>query len=210
MFSGGANTRAVPGVGEQEYSGISGTGYLSLVYILRKLNLVHEDGRFNRNETNSPEASPLARKLGGRLRMSDGQVEFKLTDNLKLTGTDLEELLKVKAAFSLAVQSLFSAANLAVSDLRKCYLAGALGKYAQSDSLFGLGFLPDGLKAEKVTAVGNAALTGSELLLREPYSRILAARWAAGVKTLNLTSDESFMRFYLNHMRFCFPLADYA
>lgn len=195
---------------KDEYSGISGTGYLSLTHILRKLNLVLEDGRFNAAGVSDPGFSPLARGLAENLRTRNGQLEFELPGGLSLTGTDLEELLKVKAAFSLAAESLLKAAGLKPADLRHCYLAGALGKHVRSADLFGLGFLPDALKADKVSAVGNAALAGAELLLSDPSSRDMVARWAGGVNTLNLTADKTFMSLYLKHMRFAFPPAEYV
>lgn len=182
------------------YSGISGTGYLSLVHILRNLDLVREDGRFN-----EPPALPLAQRLARQLRDRAGQIELELPGKLRLTGMDLEEILKVKAAFSLALHSLLRAAQLMPADLRACCLAGALGRHVRADDLFALGFLPAALKSDRVKAVGNTALAGAELMLADPGARDLAAHWAAGVRVLNLTEDNTFMQLYLNHMRFCFP-----
>ena len=185
---------------EPHYNGISGTGYLSLIHILRNLNLVREDGRFN-----AAAPLPLARKLARHLHARAGQTELELPGRLRLTGTDVEEILKVKAAFSLAVHSLLTAADLSPTHLRACCLAGALGRHVRADDLFALGFLPAALKTNKVKAVGDTALAGAELMLTDTRSRDLAAQWAAGVKVLNLTADNTFMRLYLNHMRFCFP-----
>lgn len=185
---------------EAHYRGISGTGYLSLVHILRNLDLVREDGQFN-----ADAPLPLARKLARHLHARAGQTELELPGELRLTGTDVEEILKVKAAFSLAVHSLLAAAELSPADLRACCLAGALGRHVRADDLFALGFLPAALKASKVTSVGNTALAGAKLMLADPRARDLAAQWASGVKVLNLAADKTFMRLYLNHMRFCFP-----
>ena len=185
---------------EAHYNGISGTGYLALIHILRNLDLVREDGRFN-----AAAPLPLAQKLARHLHVRSGQTELELPGRLRLTSTDLEGILKVKAAFSLAVYSLLNAAELAPGDLRACCLAGALGRHARADDLFALGFFPAALKANRVKAVGDTALAGAELILADPRARDLAAQWAAGVKVLNLTGDKTFMQLYLNHMRFCFP-----
>ena len=207
---GGAGAAPVePGDGVAQYPGISGTGYLSLVHILYKLNIIGEDGRFNAEAAAQAGLTPLARGLAKQLRARNGQTELALPGKLSLTGTDLEELLKVKAAFSLAVDSLLKAAELKAASLRNCYLAGALGKHVRAADLLGLGFLPGALKPEKIKAVGNAALYGAQLLLRSAGHREAATQWAAGVKTLNLTADKTFMRLYLNHMRFCFPPSDH-
>ena len=195
-------TRATE-TGAAHYSGISGTGYLSLVHILRNLDLVREDGRFNESPV-----LPLAQKLTRDLRIHAGQMELELPGKLRLTGTDIEEILKVKAAFSLALHSLLRAARLTPADLQSCCLAGALGRHVRVDDLFALGFFPAALKADKVKAMGNTALAGAELMLADPGARDLAAQWTAGTRVLNLTKDNTFMQLYLNHMRFSFPAHD--
>ena len=184
-------------------TGISGTGYLSLAHILLKLGLIGEDGIFV--APNAGGLSPLAKKLALGLHSHAGQPALELPGGLFLTASDLEEILKVKAAFSAAIYSLLKAARLAPADLRACFLAGALGEYVKVDDLFGLGFLPAALNAGKTTAAGNMALAGAELLLTRPRSRTLAANWARGVEVINLAEGKGFMELYLKHMRFCFP-----
>ena len=186
--------------------GISGTGYLSLTHILLKLGLINENGNF----TDPVAQSPLTQKLALGLQLDKGQAKFELPGGLSLYARDLEEILKVKAAFSAAVHSLLKAARLAPVALQKCYLAGALGSYINGDDLFGLGFLPAQLKADKVVAAGNLSLAGAKLMLTSPLNATAAAAWAKSVEVLNLTEDKDFMALYLEHMRFCFPGINYA
>lgn len=199
-------TSTAPGSGPSaensaEYTGISGTGYLSLAHILLKLKLIGEDGIFA-----APGGlSPLAEKLAANLKLRNGQTELTLPGGLAFTAGDLEEILKVKAAFSTAIRSLLTAAGIAPTELCKCYLAGALGLHVNAGDLLGLGFLPAALKADKIEAVGNLALAGAKLMLTRPHSRTLAAAWAKNAQVINLTEDKGFMALYLRHMRFCFP-----
>ncbi|MEI3479344.1 MAG: ASKHA domain-containing protein [Bilophila sp.] len=69
----------------------------------------------------------------------------------------MEEILKVKAAFSLAFECLLDAAGLESRDVARVYLGGALGEYASGEALETLGFLPPGLRS-RVTAAGNTSL----------------------------------------------------
>ncbi len=199
------NSPQKPGI-KDTYAGISGTGYLSLTHILLKLGLISENGNF----TDPKAQPPLAQKLALGLRMDNGQARFELPGGLSLHARDLEEIIKVKAAFSAAVHSLLKAARLAPAALQKCYLAGALGTYVNADDLTGLGFLPARLKTDKITAAGNLALAGAKLMLTTLSAKDAAAAWAKSVEVLNLTEDKNFMDLYLEHMRFCFPGMDYA
>ncbi len=185
------------------YTGISGTGYLSLHRQLRQLKIIGDDGRFN-----TDGLPPLARKITAGLHNRSGQLELQLVDNLSLTGTDVEEILKVKAAFSLAVDTLLDAARLAPKDLSACFLAGALGQYVNLEDLYGLGFLPDSLPQKNIRILGNTALAGAELLLGSPQARDSAVAWAKSAYALNLTADKAFMTRFLKHMQFNFPPSD--
>ena len=118
-----------------------------------------------------------------------------------MTATDVEELLKVKAAFSLGLRRLLDAAAVPTQKLVYVYLAGALGEYADKQALENLGFFPRGM-ASRLLAKGNTSLEGAELLLRSPQSRASLKRWASSVVSLELAADEEFVRSFPEHMRF--------
>lgn len=179
-------------------TGISGTGYLSLVHALLRAGLLDNEGRF----VTSP-LSPLAQKLAAShfLQKDDGEMRLSLSGGLALYASDVEELLKVKAAFSLAVERLLHAANLPRTALTALYLAGALGMHATPSDLEGIGFLPPGMAARAV-AVGNTSLRGAALLLTDPELRAPLSRWRDGCRALDLTADPGFSAAFLRHMRF--------
>ena len=175
--------------------GITATGYLSLLRILRASNLVAEDGLFA-----AGNGTPLARAMDkGR----DGERErsLRLPGKMVLYASDVEEILKVKAAFTLAVARLLRAAGLPASALARICLAGSLGANVSLTSLTALGFLPPGTGG-KVVFSGNTALDGAALFLRNAAVRESCARWAGTVVTLDLASDSSFGEEFAQHMVF--------
>ncbi len=185
-------------LGETAPKGISGSGYLSLLRALLKAGLLDRDGHFVRPQAAS---AALAKRIGSPEAGSGGEARLRLPGRLFLLASDVEELLKVKAAFSLAVARLLAAANLAPFALTAVYLAGALGAHVPPDALEELGFLPPGL-GTRIQAVGNSSLAGAALFLREKKSRDASLAWAENVRTLELALDPAFTNSYAEHMIF--------
>ncbi len=178
--------------------GISATAYVSLLAILLRAGLLREDGAFVPDP-----AMPLARRLAMALeaRKGSGGARLRLPHGQWLCAADVEELLKVKAAFALALESLLAAAGLAPQDVSALCLAGALGEHVRVHDLQTLGFIPPSL-APRLRVVGNASLEGAALLAVQPQQREELARLCVGAKVLSLVDEKNFHQNYLRHMRF--------
>lgn len=177
--------------------GISATGYLALLSLLRQTGVMDADGHFQPGGA----VMPLARRLAEQLDMRQGRPCLRLPHGLWLSAQDVEELLKVKAAFSLALHSLLEAAGLTPSALACLCLAGALGEHVPAGHLEMLGFVPQGM-GQRIRAVGNASLRGAVLLAREAQRREALARLCARAQLLPLAEAPDFHQKYLRHMRF--------
>lgn len=174
---------------------LCGTGYISLLKVLLRAGLLDEDGRF----VMEPH-SPLARRLAASLVMVRGERRLPLPGGLHLSAGDVEEVLKVKAAFSLAYERLLAEAGMPGTALDAVYLAGALGEHARPEDLETLGFLPAGV-ASRARAIGNASLRGAELLLLHPELRDRIVAWRAGCRVVDLTAATGFAQAFVRHMR---------
>lgn len=192
-------------------SRISATAYLAMLNHLVKLGIITNEGLFDADSrqvlakrilltshSEGRQSRLITMPTGGkRLLLSPGRTEPYLSSE------DVEEILKVKAAFSVAVQELLKTAGLTFSNLKRFYLAGSLGKHVQTSDLEGLGFLPPG-GALSASAVGNSSLAGAELFLKAPASRDQILKWTEGVRHLELTATDNFTGLYMDHMRFSF------
>lgn len=181
--------------GGPDVPGITGTGYLSLLARLRSLEILDEAGRF------VPGATPLARRVAAALGSRGGEPCLGLPGGMHLLARDVEELLKVKAAFDLALSRLLAEAGLAARDLTAVCLAGALGRHASPMDLEALGFLPPGL-GEKVRAVGNTSLMGAVRMLLDREARAWVEALPGRCRLLELNADPGFQAAYLARMRF--------
>lgn len=175
---------------------ICGTGYLSLLHALLRAGVLDADGAFR-----ASPPSPLGRGLAAGLEHTRGEARLPLPRGLYLAAGDVEEILKVKAAFSLALERLLEEAGLKPAALRAVYLSGALGSHASGADLEALGFVPQGLGA-RLRGMDNSSLEGAQWLLLHPECRPALARRCAACRTLDLTADPAFTHNYLRHMRF--------
>lgn len=183
--------------------GISGSGYISLVHKLYSSGIINYEGRFNRPSAALHSApSPLQSKLFSAIRPNpQGIKSFYITPDVYISATDIEEILKVKAAFSLALELLLKDSKLQLSDIAQLYIAGAMGRHVPLQAGVELGFIPKPL-AERTTAVGNTALAGAVLLARQKDLRPDLVKWAKNVHTLDLAASTYFQSGYPKAMHF--------
>ena len=178
-------------------TGMTGTGYLALTAILLRHGVLDESGRFGQGST------PLAARLAADVTTIAGEPAFKLGHGLFLPASDVEEILKVKAAFNLAMSALLTEAGLGPSGLRAIYIAGALGEHVSQDDLETLGFLPPGTKGRTVKA-GNTSLQGTEMLVTDTDARAFAGTLPDTITALDLAADQSFGDRFMKRMRFTY------
>ena len=193
----GLEARTLDGAVPSRAAGLTGTAYLSLLAHLVRLGLVNAQGQFR------PGTTPLGTRLAERIEVRGGERVFALFDGMALSAVDVEEVLKVKAAFNLALSRLLAEATLRPGALAALCLAGALGAHVAVDDLEALGFLPAGL-GTRVRAVGNTSLAGARLLLADPQARAWVEALPARVRTLDLTGDPGFGQEFVGRMRFSF------
>lgn len=191
---------------------ITGAGYLSLLALLRKAGVLDVAGRFQSNSIpgGKDPAAPLGRRLAAGVSMMRGEPRLALPgvegpSGLSwLAAADVEELLKVKAAFNCALTRLLAEAKLAPHELSVVFLAGALGAHAGVENLETLGFFPTGLSG-RVRVLGNSSLAGCRLFLINPRTRAWAVEVGGRIQALDLAAADDFASSFITRMVF-----DYA
>ncbi len=174
---------------------VSGSGYISLLAHLLRLKLISVSGHF------LPGRTPLARKIQEKIKNG----RLNLTDSFYLEARDIEEILKVKAAFTLALSFLCAQADLTVEKLKTIFIAGALGEHSSSGDLETLGFLPPGF-SHKCQVLGNTSLKGAILLACDNSKRPNILKQAEFVQAVNLSSNQEYISSrFAGHMVFEYP-----
>lgn len=180
---------------------LSGTGALGLVHVLLQAGVLAEDGRFSKDARH-----PLAERLLEDVCVLRGEPVFCLDEfgSVRLTATDIEQLLKVKAACNAATTVLLQDAGLRWTDLAAVCLAGALGRHLDCGVLEGTGWLPATVTQRPgvVQAVGNSSLEGAALLCQDAAAREWLQAASARIQVRNLAELPAFQQLFLERMTF--------
>jgi uncharacterized 2Fe-2S/4Fe-4S cluster protein (DUF4445 family) len=176
---------------------IAGPGYLALVARLLEQGVLDSAGQF----VHTP-AIPLAVRLAAGVSRQGGEACFA-TGDYRLWASDVEELLKVKAACNLAVAGLLHAAGLTPADLATVHLAGAFGARVSPGDLETLGFFPPGL-ARRTRVAGNLSLEGAGLFLWAPSARLAAEALPERTAIVPLTTDGDASEAFIHKMVFAY------
>ncbi|HKK33893.1 MAG TPA: ASKHA domain-containing protein [Desulfomicrobiaceae bacterium] len=178
------------------FQAISGTGYLSLLGALKRIGIMDDFGRF------ASPCTPLAAKIYGSPEGGLGD-RIPLPGGMFLDGKDVEEVLKVKAAWNQAVSVLSAESGVAPGRLTAIYLAGTFGRHVSGEDLEELGFLPTGGR-RGIRCVDDAPLRGGCLLLENPE----AGEWCESLRTrtrlVDLSAARGSGRDLVERMRFSF------
>jgi uncharacterized 2Fe-2S/4Fe-4S cluster protein (DUF4445 family) len=147
--------------------GLCGSGLIDLVAELLITGWIDPSGKFNRERS-----SPLI-SITGR-RASYTVVEEKDSGSGKpitISETDIENLMRAKAAIYSAASLLLEQAGITFQDISTFSVAGGFGRYLDIDHAVILGLLPD-IPMEKFRYIGNSSLQGSVLcLLSEKFRK---------------------------------------
>lgn len=156
--------------------GICGSGLIDLVSLLLLRGIMDETGYL--------EEDP-----------------FPYAENLTLTGADIRAFQLAKSALRAGMEVLCETAGISPQDLSALYIAGGLGQYMRIDSAMQVGLLPDCPK-QIVKSVGNTALKGAAMALKDPawIERITAD--ARRCETVALNLSPSFSDKFMEYMLF--------
>ncbi|MDI9628088.1 MAG: ASKHA domain-containing protein [Acidobacteriota bacterium] len=164
-------------IGRKRPKGICGSGLISAVNAFLDANLIDETGAMR----------GTAIEIGN--------------SGIRLTQTDVRKLQLAKAAMAAGIDTLLAEAGMRAEELSVLHLAGGFGSYLSSESAAGIGLLPRTL-IDRVSASGNAALTGAVLLTLSRDSRQIAEQRAARAEEVELATHPVFMDRYIEQMTF--------
>jgi uncharacterized 2Fe-2S/4Fe-4S cluster protein (DUF4445 family) len=140
--------------------GICGSGLIDLAAQLFAAGMVDIRGKF------------VAETCGERLEEKDGikhlvvvSAEERFTGkSLTLSQTDLDSLIRSKAAMYTILSTIVGTVGIPFGDIDTFYVAGTFGAFIDPESAIGIGMLPD-LPRDRFVTLGNSSLEGAALAL---------------------------------------------
>ncbi len=186
---------AVRTIGGLPPEGVCGTGFIDTLATLFEGGVIDRAGQF---VTDGPTE---------RLRPREHELEFLLVAagehgaerDLALSQSEIENLIRSKAAVYAGLSTLLSKLHLQPEAIRRLYLAGAFGSHLDIRRAITIGLLPD-LPTEQVEYVGNTSLAGAHLCVLSREARAKVREIAAAMTYVELSVEPGFMEEYVASM----------
>lgn len=133
--------------------------------------------------------------------LADGEKSVLLTETVSFTQQDVRQVQLAKSAIRAGIETLLCQAGLPPEDLRQLAIAGGFGSYLSLDSAAAIGLIPREL-IPKSRVLGNAALSGAAMVLRDRNLQGVCQAWADSARSADLSTDPVFMDNYIEYMLF--------
>ena len=177
-------------IGRVPPRGICGTGFIELLAELLRDGTLDRSGHF-RNDApavREGETGPEAVVVPAR--------ETATGADIVLSESDLETLLRSKAAVYAGASVLARRLGIEMAEIERIYVAGGFGTSLDVKKAMLIGLLPD-VPPERVTFIGNGAVTGARMALLSRAAWQRASEVAELMTYRDLSADGSFMDEYV-------------
>jgi len=161
--------------------GICGSGMVSLIYEMYRAGIIGSDGVLDPGHKD--------------VTMLDGKGEYTLScgRGLVITQAEIENFLRSKAAMFTLLLVLLRSVGMGFGDIRRVYVAGALGNGIDAGKAAGIGMLPE-WPPEAVIPIGNASLKGAGMILRDSGLLELEDEITGRITYKHMHDDPEFMK----------------
>ena len=187
-ISGGVRIRTI---GNTPPVGICGSGLIDLVAQLYLAGMIDVRGKF------------VPGKCGKSLRELDGIRHFVVVPSkasgtghaLTLAQTDIDALLRSKAAMYTILTTITNMVNVSFKDITNFFIAGTFGSYIDPRSAIALGMVPD-LSPETYKPLGNTSLAGATRVLLSRKARAKMDEVRDRITYIELNVNQEFMNLF--------------
>jgi len=172
--------------------GICGSGLINIIAGLLEAGVIGQNGKFH---TNLPTK---------RIRQGDSGYEYVLAwasetqtgKDIVITETDIDNLIRAKAAMYAGYQTLTKSVEVSDSDLDRVIIAGNFGSSLNVEKAITIGLLPD-IRRDRFIFVGNGSLLGARLTSFSTDILDDARRVAMMMTNFELSENVDFMNNYV-------------
>ena len=171
--------------------GLTGSGLLSLVHVLRQAGVIEPSGRI-------VDPPPHAERASCNKATTGAAFLLKPDGRLALSQWDIRELQKAKGAIRAAIEILMAQLGLKAGDLQRVILTGSFGGQVDIGSAIDLGMIPP-VQPAVVETIANGAGFGAAMFLSDD-GFAFAEELAARSEQIDLDQDADFYTHYVNAM----------
>lgn len=164
-------------IGGEKPIGLCGSGVIDIIHELRRNNIIDE---------------------GGLLIDEYSETGFPVTEDIVVTGEDIQQVILAKAAIRSGIEMLLNAAKLSLEQIDHLYVAGGLGSSVSIWAAAGIGLFPKEL-IPKFESVGNASLHGDIAFIMNPDEDALK-EIKENSQIVILATDPKFEKLFLENL----------
>jgi len=170
--------------------GICGSGLIDLAAELYLAQIIDLRGKFQKE---FPSQSAAQRQfIQERFVRHGDETAFFLTEGVAISQTDLDAMMRSKAAMYAILETLTAQVGLSFEEIERIYVAGAFGEHISPRQAITLGMLPD-LPLKRFQPAGNTSLAGAEMLLLDHTLWARAQDICRRITYLELNVNQDFM-----------------
>lgn len=114
---------------------------------------------------------------------------------------DVRNFQLAKASIKAGIETLLEKRGIKACELKKVYIAGALGSNTDTDNAMKAGLIPE-LKKNKIILLGNAALKGASMILTDENNILKTDEIARNAEYIELSLTEEFTKRYIDNISF--------
>jgi uncharacterized 2Fe-2S/4Fe-4S cluster protein (DUF4445 family) len=178
-------------IGDKKPLGICGSGMIDLLANLLRTGWIDRKGELDR--TRRSEHIDLT---GRRARYLLVPADESATGNpISISETEIENVIRAKAAIFSAAALMLDRVGLGFSDLDAIYIAGSFGRFLDIRQAVCIGMVPD-VPHERYRYLGNSSLTGSYMALVSREHRRRQLETANRMTNIELSTEPEYMNQY--------------
>ncbi|MBI5665037.1 MAG: DUF4445 domain-containing protein [Nitrospirae bacterium] len=163
--------------------GICGSGMVSLMYEMYRTGIIGSDGRLDAGHNG--------------VDIMNGRNTFTFScasgNGLVIEQTEIDNFLRSKAAMFTLLLVMLRSVGLRFSDIKKVYVAGALGNGINVRKAAGIGMLPDWPDG-RIIPIGNSSLKGALMILKDSSLLEQEDKITDGITYKHMHDDPEFMK----------------
>jgi len=168
--------------------GICGSGMVSLIGEMVITRVIDRGGHVKPHRSSN------------RIREGEGGMEYVVTRaenagvrrDIVLTETDIQNVLRAKAAIYAGMTVLADSVGLSMADVQRIIIGGGFGQHLDVEKAIQIGLLPD-MPWERFLYLGNTSVQGAYLALTCRQHRAMVDALAEKMTYLELSADNRFM-----------------
>jgi uncharacterized 2Fe-2S/4Fe-4S cluster protein (DUF4445 family) len=183
-----ANEVVYETVDAEKAVGICGSGIIDIVGNLFKHGIINKRGYFSRPSNH-------------RFIEVDQNPEFVIawkdeaagSEHITVSEEDILVVLLAKAAIEAGCNILMNKEGLNKEEIDRIYIAGAFGKHLNVTNAKILGLIPN-VPSERITCIGNSAVTGAKMCLMSTKMREEALSISMETRYIELAAEPQFAK----------------